>query len=49
MKGSEPPINKRFRRIYFSMKNKAVYKTYLIRGMNSELFSRENIMQWMPL
>ena len=49
MKGSEPTINKRFRRIYFSMKNKAGYETYLIRGMNSELFSRENIMQWMPL
>ena len=48
MKGSEPTINKRFRRIYFSMKNKAGYETYLIRGMNSELFSRENIMQWMP-
>ena len=49
MKGSEPTINKRFRRIYFSMKNKAGYETYLIRGMNSELFSRENIMQWMSL
>ena len=28
MKGSEPTINKRFRRIYFSMKNKAGYDTY---------------------
>ena len=40
MKGSEPTINKRFRRIYFSMKNKAGYETYLINEFRT-IFKRK--------
>ena len=50
MKGSEPTINKRFRRIYFSMKNKAGYETYLINEFRTifkrKYYAMDVIVNW---